>query len=120
MISKERLNELLKTNNTIYAYQNGQCYDLILNKTMFIRENKLVELVQYGELYKEVEWDLENLFESEDVAEFICSIRRSKRSFAVCSACGSPVEYDDGDEFAYCPMCENDQVEITKRKDKAK
>lgn len=43
-----------------------------------------------------------------------------QKLIAVCSACGSPVEYDDGDEFAYCPMCENDQVEITKRKDKAK
>ena len=43
-----------------------------------------------------------------------------KKSVAICSQCGSPVEYDDGDEFAYCPMCENDQVEIAKRKDKAK
>lgn len=34
------------------------------------------------------------------------------KAVAICSQCGSPVEYDDGDEFAYCPMCENDQVEI--------
>jgi uncharacterized Zn finger protein (UPF0148 family) len=43
-----------------------------------------------------------------------------QKLIAVCSVCGSPVEYDDGDEFAYCPMCENDQVEIAKRKNKAK
>ena len=43
-----------------------------------------------------------------------------QKLIAVCSACGSPVEYDDGDEFAYCPMCENDQVEIAKRTHKPK
>ena len=43
-----------------------------------------------------------------------------KKSVAICSHCGSPVEYDNGDEFAYCPMCENDQVEITKRTHKLK
>lgn len=43
-----------------------------------------------------------------------------QKLIAVCSACGSPVEYDDGDEFAYCPMCENDQVEIRRRTYKPK
>lgn len=32
---------------------------------------------------------------------------------AVCSECGSPVEIADGEEWGYCPMCENDQVEAT-------
>ena len=31
---------------------------------------------------------------------------------AICSECGCPVEYMIGEDFAYCPMCENDQVEI--------
>ena len=33
---------------------------------------------------------------------------------AICSECGCPVEYTDGEEWAYCPICENDQVEIKK------
>ena len=31
---------------------------------------------------------------------------------AVCSECGCSIEYTKGEDFAYCPMCENDQVEI--------
>lgn len=31
---------------------------------------------------------------------------------AICSECGSPVEYTKGEDFAYCPICENDQVEV--------
>lgn len=30
----------------------------------------------------------------------------------VCSECGCSIEYTKGEDFAYCPMCENDQVEI--------
>ena len=33
---------------------------------------------------------------------------------AVCSECGCPIEYTKGEDFAYCTMCENDQVEIKK------
>lgn len=36
---------------------------------------------------------------------------------AICSECGSPVEIVDGEEWGYCPFCENDQVEL-KRKTK--
>lgn len=35
----------------------------------------------------------------------------------ICSECGSPVEIVDGEEWGYCPFCENDQVEL-KRKTK--
>ena len=31
---------------------------------------------------------------------------------AICSECGCPVEYRIGEDFTYCPMCENDQVKI--------
>lgn len=31
---------------------------------------------------------------------------------AICSECGCSIEYTKGEDFAYCPMCENDQVEI--------
>lgn len=36
-------------------------------------------------------------------------------SKAICSECGSPVEIADGEEWGYCPMCENDQVELKKK-----
>lgn len=35
-------------------------------------------------------------------------------SKAICSECGSSVEIADGEEWGYCPMCENDQVELKK------
>lgn len=31
---------------------------------------------------------------------------------AICSECGCPIEIEYGQEWAYCPMCENDQVEV--------
>lgn len=34
---------------------------------------------------------------------------------AICSECGSPVEIADGEEWGYCPMCENDQVELKRK-----
>lgn len=33
---------------------------------------------------------------------------------AICSECGCLIEYIEGEEWAYCPICENDQVEIEK------
>ena len=33
-------------------------------------------------------------------------------AIAICSKCGSHIEYEMGEEFAYCPICECDQVEI--------
>lgn len=35
-------------------------------------------------------------------------------AIAICSECGSPVEIAKGEEWGYCPMCENDQVELNK------
>lgn len=35
-------------------------------------------------------------------------------AIAICSECGSHIEYEIGEEFAYCPICECDQVEIKK------
>lgn len=32
----------------------------------------------------------------------------------ICSECGSLVEIEDGEEWGYCPFCENDQVELNK------
>ena len=34
---------------------------------------------------------------------------------AICKECGYPVEYTEGEDFAYCPICENDQVEVVKK-----
>lgn len=34
---------------------------------------------------------------------------------AICSECGSPVEITEGEEWGYCPMCENDQVELKRK-----
>ena len=34
---------------------------------------------------------------------------------AICSECGSPVEIAEGEEWEYCPMCENDQVELKRK-----
>lgn len=36
-------------------------------------------------------------------------------AIAICSECGSYIEYEIGEEFAYCPICECDQVEIKKK-----
>lgn len=36
-------------------------------------------------------------------------------SIAICSECGSPVEIADGEEWGYCPICENDQVELKRK-----
>ena len=33
-------------------------------------------------------------------------------AIAICSECGSPVEIAEGEEWGYCHMCENDQVEV--------
>lgn len=41
--------------------------------------------------------------------------RRLKVSKAICGECGSTVEIADGKEWGYCPMCENDQVELKKK-----
>lgn len=30
----------------------------------------------------------------------------------ICNECGSLVEIVDGEEWEYCPFCENDQVEL--------
>ena len=35
-------------------------------------------------------------------------------AITICNECGSHIEYEIGEEFAYCPICENDQVEIKK------
>ena len=37
---------------------------------------------------------------------------------AICSECGCPVEYTKGEDFAYCPMCYNDQVEVNVKENK--
>lgn len=37
-------------------------------------------------------------------------------SKAICSECGCPIEIVNGEEWAYCPMCENDQVEVSRHK----
>ena len=31
---------------------------------------------------------------------------------AICNECGSLVDIVDGEEWGYCPFCENDQVEL--------
>lgn len=35
---------------------------------------------------------------------------------AICSECGSPVDIMEGEEWGYCPFCENDQVGISNYK----
>lgn len=37
---------------------------------------------------------------------------------AICSECGCPIEYTEGEEWSYCPICENDQVEINVKENK--
>ena len=39
-----------------------------------------------------------------------------KKSIAICNECGCHIEIDDGEEWAYCPICDNDQVEVVKHK----
>ena len=39
-----------------------------------------------------------------------------KKSIAICNECGCHIEVVDGEEWAYCPMCENDQVEVARHK----
>ena len=35
-----------------------------------------------------------------------------------CNKCGFVFEVEDNEEWAYCPMCENDQVEINVKENK--
>ena len=46
--------------------------------------------------------------------KFVKSLYENKTK-AVCSECGSPVEIAEGEEWGYCPMCENDQVELKRK-----
>ena len=36
-------------------------------------------------------------------------------SIAICNECGCHIEIVDGEEWGYCPMCENDQVELKRK-----
>ena len=35
-------------------------------------------------------------------------------SKSICNECGCHIEVVDGEEWAYCPICENDQVEVVR------
>lgn len=39
---------------------------------------------------------------------------KEKKSIAICNECGCHIEIVDGEEWAYCPICENDQVEVVR------
>lgn len=61
---------------------------------------------------------IDALFTADTVIEILDTILKSmegkKMEKAICNECGRLVEIEDGEEWGYCPFCENDQVELNK------